>query len=139
MNKIISFFFIAILVSLFVGCGEKKQNAASTGETASAVTATQAAPTNSQDLYEQGRNYHSGLNGTPVDKAKAYELFSKSADMGNAGAMFFLGVMNEMGESVPVNEQKALELYEKSEAAGCGCAPPAVKALKAKMAKAKKK
>ncbi len=138
MNQIINIVFATIITTLLVGCGQKNENA-STTENSSTASSEQPGKHDSQALYEEARNFHSGLNGVAVDKAKAYELFSQSAEMGNGGAMFFLGVMNERGESVPVDEQKALDWYEKSDKAGCGAAAPNLKALKAKMATEKKK
>ena len=139
MNKIYTLIYAAIIASLLVGCGKKSENAApSTGSAPAATTesAQAAAPAvdNAALFYEQGRELRDGLKGV-VDKAKAFELFSKSAELGNSGAMFFVGVMYANGESVHVDEQKALEWLEKSDKGGCGAAAPYMKELKARMAK----
>ena len=50
------------------------------------------------------------------DYAKAFELWKKAADMGNADAMNNVGVCDENGQGVPQDKAKALEWYKRLEA-----------------------
>jgi hypothetical protein len=141
MNKSRGLFFAVLITSLFVGCGKKSESTTTTEAAASnsPVQAAQPAANNAEAMYMQARDLRDGASGVAVDKAKAFELFNQAAALGDANAMFFVGIMHENGESVPVDNQKAMEWYEKSDKAGCGAAAPRIKELKAKMAKAKKK
>ena len=141
MNKSRGLFFAVLITSLFMGCSKKSENSTATepGTSSPSIETAQPVTVNADTMYTEARDLRDGTNTVAVDKAKAFELFTKSAELGNAGAMFFLGVMYENGESVPVDNQKALEWLEKSDKGGCGAAPVRIKELKAKMAKANKK
>ena len=56
------------------------------------------------------------IAGEGVEKnlSKAFELFEKSANQGNANAQYNLGLMYEKGEGVKQDLQKAFYWYEKS-------------------------
>lgn len=138
MNKIYTLVYAAVITLLLIGCGKKDENTPSASTTAASSEQTAAPVDDATVMYEQARELMSGSKGV-VDKAKAFELFNKSAALGSSGAMFFVGVMYANGDSVPVDEKKAMEWLEKSDKAGCGAAAPFMKELKAKMAKAKKK
>lgn len=58
-----------------------------------------------------------GLKMIEVDTMKAFEYFSKSAELGNAEAMYYLGLIYESGDGAEMNVKKALEMFEKSRAA----------------------
>lgn len=60
-----------------------------------------------------------GMKMIDVDTTKAFEYFSKSAEAGNADAMYYLGLIYESGDGAEMNVKKALEMFEKSRAAGC--------------------
>jgi hypothetical protein len=139
MNKTINLVCVAILASLLMGCGKKSNDTtAATTSVTPKEQATQSTAMSTADLYEQAKELYSGSKGV-VDKAKAFELFSKGAELGDGNSMFFVGVMYDTGEAGTQDEQKALEWFEKSDKAGCGAAAPWIKKMKAKMAKAKKK
>lgn len=63
--------------------------------------------------------FNEGLKMIEVDTMKAFEYFSKSAELGNAEAMYYLGLIYESGDGAEMNVKKALEMFEKSRAAGC--------------------
>lgn len=138
MNKTINLVCVALLASLLVGCGKKTENAETTAAPAQLeqAAAPEQAVVSVAEMYEQAKNYYSGNNGV-VDKAKAFELFSKGAEQGDGNSMFFVGVMYESGEAGTQDDQKALQWFEKSDKAGCGAAGPWIKKMHAKMAKKK--
>lgn len=102
-----------------------------------AAPAEPAQQTEADIIFEKAKAFYSGSNGV-LDKAKAFELFTQAANLGNSGAMFFVGVMYAQGEYVAVDKQKALAWFEKSIAAGSDAAVPWIKELKAKNAINKK-
>lgn len=63
-----------------------------------------------------------GLRLIDVDTEKAFECFSKSTEAGNADAMYYLGVMYQIGIGAEMNVDKALEWFEKARVAGNGLA-----------------
>jgi TPR repeat protein/transglutaminase-like putative cysteine protease len=67
---------------------------------------------------EIGLLYTHGGDGLPQDYGKAIEYFRKSADEGNADALYDLGWVYEAGLGVPQDRQQAIEWYSK--AAGRG-------------------
>jgi len=73
-------------------------------------------PNNSDAKYHfnLGMQYHTGSDEFDIDKRKAYDLFYKSAELGNADAQYNLGVMHYFGEETPIDKKRALYWYEKS-------------------------
>lgn len=131
MKYIIKLVLVAGFASLLLGCGEKN-----TTDTTAAVSAEQAAqPVVVEDpaaLFRQGISYRD-----EGKSAEAFEMFTKAANLGERDAMLFLGIMYENGESTAADQAKAVEWLSKSAELGNGSAPARLKALKAKMAKAK--
>lgn len=125
---------MAVLALSLTGCG--KDDTAASGNISSGSPSAASTET-PQAMYEKAKDYYSGANNTVVDKAKAFELFSKAAAQGDSGAMFFVGVMYETGEAGEQNDQKALEWFEKSDKAGCGAAAEWITKVKKKIAKKK--
>lgn len=130
MKKLTCLSMLVLLTITMAGCG-KDDGAASNGTTAAPAQQSGETP---QAMYEKAKEYYSGSKGM-VDKAKAFELFSKAAAQGDSGAMFFVGVMYETGEAGEQNDQKALEWFEKSDKAGCGAAAEWITKMKKKMKK----
>lgn len=62
--------------------------------------------------------FNEGMKMIDVDTTKAFEYFSKSAEAGNADAMYYLGLIYETGDGAEMNVNKALEWFEKARAAG---------------------
>lgn len=62
-----------------------------------------------------GTYYYDGM-GTTKNYQKAFELFSKSANAGNAVAQNMVGVMYQYGQGRPVDYQQAMQWYRKSAA-----------------------
>lgn len=61
--------------------------------------------------------FNEGMKMIDVDTTKAFEYFSKSAEAGNADAMYYLGLIYELGDGAEMNVNKALEWFEKARAA----------------------
>jgi TPR repeat protein len=59
------------------------------------------------------RAYHLG-KGVPVDYAKAADLYRKSAEQGNAKAMYNLGYMQHHGQGMPEDDVKAEGWFQKA-------------------------
>jgi TPR repeat protein len=148
MNQFTKVTLAIVLASVLAGCGDDKSASSPTAEKSSANPA--AAPSAQQApaqpaaqsveaaaMEKQAVDLRNGANGVAQDSAKAFELFSKAAELGDRDAMFFVGIMYENGESVPVDEPKAVEWYTKSAEAGNGGAPERLKALKEKMSQKK--
>jgi len=138
MKQINHIIFVIAMGSLLAGCGEGNQNTGINPESTPSSTQVSQPANKVEGLLTEAKAFYSGSGGV-VDKAKAFELFTQAAKLGDSSAMFFLGVMYAQGENGPIDEQKALEWLEKSKAAGNGAPEQWIKDLKAKMAKEKKK
>lgn len=68
----------------------------------------------SVEFYNQGYWYYTGTNGFPLNYNKALEFFRKAADLGNADAMNYLGVMYQYGQNVIKNAKTAADWYYKA-------------------------
>lgn len=53
-----------------------------------------------------------------MDKAEAFRLYSKAADMGIKESLFNLGTCYDMGWGVEQNREEALKWYRKASAQG---------------------
>ena len=73
---------------------------------------------NIEAICELAGRYNEG-DGVPEDKAKAFELYRKAAESGDATAQFNLGYYYFYGVVVPEDKTKALELYVKAADSGC--------------------
>lgn len=133
MSPIKHIFVVALITIFTTSCGENKSNNASAPQAEGAAVKQEAV--DPAKLYFEAVSLRDGTDGKTVDKEKALAIFKQLADMGDSNAMFFVGVMYENGESVPVDQNKALEWLEKSAKAGNGAAPERIKQLKAKMKK----
>lgn len=51
--------------------------------------------------------FNEGLKMIDVDTTKAFEYFSKSAEAGNADAMYYLGLIYELGDGAKMNVNKS--------------------------------
>lgn len=56
-----------------------------------------------------------GLKMIEVDTMKAFEYFSKSAELGNAEAMYYLGLIYESGDGAEMNVKKRLKCLKNQE------------------------
>jgi hypothetical protein len=131
MNRNIGIVF-AITLSLFLaGCGKK---APSSDTAAGVAPAEQAAakPVTADDLLVQARDLRDGAPGVPVDKAKAFELFTQADSMGEPCASFFIAIMYELGEIAAPDNQKALEWYTKAQQNNCPADPKRISKFIAK-------
>ena len=66
-----------------------------------------------QQMVEEGKKYLDG-KGVPKDYTKAFALFQKAADQGNANGQNNLGSMYYNGRGVPQDYKKAVEWYQKA-------------------------
>lgn len=66
------------------------------------------------DIYNQGYYYYTGTNGFPLNYNKALDYFKKAAELGNADAMNYLGVMYQYGQNVIKNTTTAADWYYKA-------------------------
>ncbi|RIA98189.1 hypothetical protein C1645_813042 [Glomus cerebriforme] len=64
-------------------------------------------------MINLGDCYENGI-GTSVDKQKAFELYQKAADLGDASGVNYLGVCYKNGIGTSIDIQKAFELYQKA-------------------------
>lgn len=72
-----------------------------------------------QDLFDQAVNYDSGSDGVQKDQVKAFDLFSKAAELGNPYAERWLGKYFEKGlGGVAIDLSKAVEHYKNAAAKG---------------------
>ena len=66
------------------------------------------------DLYNLGYYHYTGTNGYPLNQKKAFDFFSRSAELGLSEAMNYLGVMYQRGENVMQNYKTAADWYSKA-------------------------
>jgi len=58
-------------------------------------------------------SYHRfGHNGLPVDQSKAFELFQRASELGNAAAHFHLGTLYSTGNGIELDKKKAVHHYQ---------------------------
>ncbi|EXX58133.1 uncharacterized protein OCT59_019287 [Rhizophagus irregularis] len=73
---------------------------------------------NNQDrsnyIFLLGCFYHHGIE-TRINKQKAFELYQKTAVLGNSNGINMLGYCYENGIGTSINKQMATELYQKAE------------------------
>jgi TPR repeat protein len=62
-------------------------------------------------MYEEG-------TGMEKDPRKAFELMSKSAELGSAAGIFYLGKYYELGFGTEADHQAALRYFRKAKAGG---------------------
>ena len=67
-----------------------------------------------EELYQLGQEYYSGKETGEPNYAKAFELFSRASEKGNADAMYYLGNMYRCGNGVAVDYYCAMEWYQKA-------------------------
>lgn len=65
------------------------------------------------ELFQEGVNYYSGMNGYPVNAAKAVDLFYQAAKKGHRDAQSILADMCLNGEGVKKNVKEAIMWYER--------------------------
>lgn len=68
----------------------------------------------SVEFYNQGYWYYTGTNGFPLNYNKALESFRRAAELGNADAMNYLGVMYQYGKNVIRDTRIAADWYYKA-------------------------
>ena len=98
---------------------EQLQDAVARGDYSAAVPALQAAAEHDDpralgllaSLYQQGQGF-------PHDAAKAFELYTRAADLGDAEAQFNLGNIYLLGDGVKADEAWALTYYRQAAAQG---------------------
>ncbi|MBK6659731.1 MAG: sel1 repeat family protein [Proteobacteria bacterium] len=98
---------------------EQLRDAVAKGDYSAAVPALQAAAAKDDpralgllaSLYQHGQAF-------PHDPAKALELYTRAADLGDAEAQFALGSMYLLGDGVKADEAWALTYYRKAAAQG---------------------
>lgn len=64
--------------------------------------------------YNEGYCYYKGCNGYPLNYCKAFDLFTKAAELGNSDAMNYLGLMYENGEGTIQDAQKMVYWFNRS-------------------------
>lgn len=69
---------------------------------------------NALGLFGLAEKYSKGAPGLPADKAKAFELFKKSAELGYMPAQYNVALMYAEGEGVAHNEAEAVRWYLKA-------------------------
>lgn len=65
------------------------------------------------ELFQEGVNYYGGLNGYPVNAAKAVDLFYQAAKKGHRDAQSVLADMCLNGQGVKKNVEEAIVWYER--------------------------
>lgn len=65
------------------------------------------------ELFQEGVNYYSGLNGYPVNASKAVDLFYQAAKKGHRDAQSILADMCLNGQGVKKNVEEAIKWYER--------------------------
>ena len=65
------------------------------------------------ELFQEGVNYYSGLNGYPVNADKAVDLFYQAAKKGHRDAQSILADMCLNGQGVKKNVEEAIKWYER--------------------------
>lgn len=65
------------------------------------------------ELFQEGVNYYGGLNGYPVNAAKAVDLFYQAAKKGHRDAQSILADMCLNGQGVKKNVEEAIVWYER--------------------------
>ncbi|GBB97802.1 hypothetical protein RclHR1_03070018 [Rhizophagus clarus] len=68
---------------------------------------------NSNYIFLLGKFNHLGI-GIDIDKKKAFELYQKAADLGNASGINSLGYCYFYGIGTDIDKKKAFELYQKA-------------------------
>jgi TPR repeat protein len=104
-----AFICMVFLVILFPSTALVFSQGASNQEPASAATAEKKGETE----FKLGLKYYSG-DGIKQDFAKAFALYRKAADQGNANAQNNLGLMYRKGEGVEKDYTEAAKLYRKA-------------------------
>ena len=69
-----------------------------------------------------GELYLYGFNVTKIDYTEAAKWFRLAAEQGFARAKSKLGLMNELGQGMPVDQERAAELYKEAAEQNDGCA-----------------
>jgi TPR repeat protein len=69
---------------------------------------------NAIQIYSEGYYYYTGTNDYPLNYNKAFECFSRAAELGESNAMNYLGIMYENGRTVEKNFRMAFEWYYKA-------------------------
>mmetsp|Transcript_10686 Transcript_10686/g.18968 ORF Transcript_10686/g.18968 Transcript_10686/m.18968 type:complete len:293 (-) Transcript_10686:73-951(-) len=59
-------------------------------------------------LTNRAGDYDLGVQGFPIDHVKAFELYSRAADLGSMSAHYSLGNFYRHGKGVPANTKKAM-------------------------------
>lgn len=68
----------------------------------------------SQATSMLGDYYHDGKYGLPQDYGKAFELWHRAAELGDAKAYHSIGYSYEFGDGVDKDEKKAMHYYEQA-------------------------
>lgn len=100
----------------FIRYKDSLRNASANGdrEAANLLDNIEKAENGNKDAqFWLGANFRDGTL-FKKDDAEAFKLFSAAAEQGQQGAQWFLGVMYEHGESVPVDLEKARHWYTQS-------------------------
>ncbi|KAF8961268.1 hypothetical protein BGZ46_001374 [Entomortierella lignicola] len=97
--------------------GSHKVKASLQAEDPSQGVSEKAAKLN-KERYDRGIEYYEG-RGVTQDYRKAFELFLKAANQGDAESQFLLGRMFETGQGVAQDYSKALEYFQKASTHGC--------------------
>ena len=80
------------------------------------------------EKLELAKRYYFG-RGVQGDLSQAFQLFSESAQSGNAEAARYLGIMHLRGKGVPKDMKEALFWFEKAASGGDELAKKNVKTL----------
>ena len=75
-------------------------------------------PADPDGLAELGRSHMTGAPGTPVDRARARQLFEVAAQKGSGAGLFYLGLFAYEGEDGAPDVKEACALFRQSAARG---------------------
>ena len=69
----------------------------------------------SNELYTQGKKlYNLGENGQPKEYEKALKMLQEAAELGNADACYWVGIINEKGKGIDPNLKEAFRNFKKA-------------------------
>ena len=112
---------------------EEKKPVVVTTEPKKTASTPKSTPTgNAEELYKLADKYHYGWEGVKEDTVKAFELYTKSAELGYASAQCQLGFCYHNGYLVKKDDTKALKWYRKAARSGRKDAEKALERLGAK-------
>ena len=95
-------------------CTEDSVNRRSSGRRNFTRRNSNAPELSPEELNKMGKSYENGTQYLKEDKSKAFEFYSKCAELGNTDALYAVGRCYKFGIGVIKNFKKAVEYYTKA-------------------------